>query len=164
MKKCLGSEYHSLFAWKPDCFFEFGYLLSSNVGIFAKLRFLLSISLSVWCLIRFHLDYNRLVFRFPDEGLLFTYSTFPSSNRTVTAPRFDKHVCLAWSNEPNPKLDMPAELRSLYFWRCSVKDEESIDPCGRPCGAGAHVSSLIFFCTLLCLCSQVDNIFCTLMF
>ena len=79
---------------------------------------------------------------FLDDGLLFTYNTFPSSNRSVATPHYDKHTLLAWSKQANSKLDMPDCLSPLFAWRCSVKHDDSYDLCGHFCGGGSHVNSI----------------------
>ena len=47
---------------------------------------------------------------------------------------------------------MPEALSSLYAWRCSVKDDDSIDPCGRFCGAGSHPAAF----AILLMCPDVS--------
>ena len=55
---------------------------------------------------------------------------------------------LAWANEPNEKLGMPKDIEGLWGWRCSVIDENSVDPCSRPLGAGSHPAAqgLLLMC------------------
>ena len=56
------------------------------------------------------------------------------------APRFEKHVMLAFADEANSKLRMPeGPLNKLWGWKCSTPAEHVFDPCSRQLGGGSHV-------------------------
>ena len=56
------------------------------------------------------------------------------------APRFEKHVMLAFADEANSKLRMPeGPLEKLWGWKCSTPAEHVFDPCSHQLGAGSHV-------------------------
>ena len=119
-------------------------LLRSLAGRISWLNFL---SISWVIFFSFHCSW-------PQNGVLVCYTTFPSSNRTITSPRFEKHTMLVFSDEPNQLLQMPEDspLKFLWGWKCCSKDESVFDPGDRFCGADAHVGwhtdiSIIFLTT-----------------
>ena len=74
-------------------------------------------------------DWNNDLFgNFPKDGLLVVFCRLPSSNKTATTSRNDRHVAIFFSNQPNTKLQLKHELQSVFGWYCFNK---SADNCNR---------------------------------
>ena len=57
----------------------------------------------------------------PQGGLLFCMTEFWSSMRSDRNPRNKHHVLTAWSNTPNPHLQIKGPLSKLFSWKCTCK-------------------------------------------
>ena len=96
-------------------------------------------------------DWNFDLFgTFPEQGLLAVYARLPSSNKTMSNPQNDKHVCIFFANEPNSKLQLKLEVNQIFGWYCRTK---SADTCNRYMSTGCHVMSL----AILLLCPYWDK-------
>ena len=73
---------------------------------------------------------------FPQDGLLAVYCRIPSSNKSATNSLNDKHTCIFFSNQPNTKLQLKFELKSVFGWFCFSR---SADNCNRLMSCGRHV-------------------------
>ena len=64
-------------------------------------------------------DWNYELFGdFPKDGLLAVYCRLPSSNKSATNSRNDKHTAIFFSNQPNTKLNLKFELKGVFGWYC----------------------------------------------
>ena len=55
---------------------------------------------------------------FPNGGILKIFTKFPSSNSSMKSTNFDRHVMVAFSLQPHPKLKLKGELATIYSWYC----------------------------------------------